>query len=1521
MSWNNQGRNIKSDLRLTGHEENTACSENIDRTDNKKGLAMKKRGVSRRRKYNLMPRRMLALLCSVMMIFSTIPGSMLASYADGTKSSGQLTLVPNVASAEIGNEISVKVTAVAENDRKFTTFVLNTKSDGAGLSDDYDFDDENKTEINTLDDNKLTLHRETRTDGQYLYFFTLARGEKAAFSLVCMDSPDHSVKGTPLTEEEEKLYEAELSAERNTSDFAISINASSSDAEKTADTETASVSDAEKTAAATTSGSASTNKTVTETASQSNATVTGTTETTGDDGALPDGEVTNTSGTEAGETAAETQETVNTLEFTFASGATIQQAEKEISTTLEKASGSNASKADSVRCSISWYEIISGSLKDFEDGLQATIYTDSSYMTEGDDDAEITVSGRMPENAVIKAYPVDVTIDGVAVLASYDITIFDSAKENAHKFQPLSDYPVDVSISSAAIEASESVSVYHIADDDIGKEMSSDTAADTETKEKASATVSKETAVATKVASFEPANEEVKFAAESFSIYAVTDDKVSGLTDLKGAYDYLVQGDSGTFTVYFAPNETNKTITLLHRPGDKIDQGVKNETGDTSKNGTWSIEAGEAGVQDFSSENQKFYTDTSTEDGSTKSVSLIAVKLINPLSQTAQGAPVYKVTIQYSKKQPGTTGKLTSTITLNLVALSSPYIEDKIANTDTFAGCLGVDVTGYINEDNADATHTYKYVWQRRATSTDNWENVDTTTGTVNDPNSPDNKYTIKDADDTVHKYSVINVAVDSAVNNTANARLYYHLQIIKIPGTDNNPIFSNDYQIPYYRTLQNTSFETPVVTGHNQFPNGTEGLYWKTTGVGKGAMESQDVEIPKYSNNGYDNDYMANGHVKPDASDDSNKQYAELNAEAAGALYQDLITAPGATLSWSFAHRMRVTSDEYRDYDIDNYTDTMYVVAVATECAKEQCITQDQIDKITAESGAQTNGASVTVQIKNNNKTYQACIWKVSDPAEWVSHSGTYIVPSKQYLTRIFLASGTTFYDTVHGSTGSYKYTVGNLLDNVAASQRMSYTINYFLKNDKTGEDELNTTQTGTTNPNTWVTAKIPSELSQYALSRVENGIVSGNDIKMFVRDGNIVMNLYYVKKGISATKVVQFETDNLTEKERTAINTSLGTSGKAYKIYYSLKNKTSGAVVAYATLSINSIDIATGTGSNTTVFTTTKDGSVTFIPDANTDYTVSEDDAVNVPAGCIFDRSEVNPDIRSSDYHTGAVQFKNYYKKKPQTVTVAKRVAGDFADLTQKFKFTLTVKKSDGTPYTEEISQNITKNSDNATTGNYSFVLSNNKSVQIPLPEGVKYSIVEDTYDGYSTVVAVGTGAPLVGNTTGEQTLTTDTNITYTNTALTEKLTVQKAVTGGMGDTKKLFGFTVSLYSDKVDGTPYTGKIILPGQTTKSDSTGSFTVQLTGSSPDNVKVCELPYGVYYKVTETPASGYTPTWTDGKYSGQLITDTTVTCTNNRDAAVPNGLNRDIVQYLIMLLAGLLATWVLVIHRRKREWQ
>lgn len=223
----------------------------------------------------------------------------------------------------------------------------------------------------------------------------------------------------------------------------------------------------------------------------------------------------------------------------------------------------------------------------------------------------------------------------------------------------------------------------------------------------------------------------------------------------------------------------------------------------------------------------------------------------------------------------------------------------------------------------------------------------------------------------------------------------------------------SSVYNVTGYYEVQNGSFETPSVTelhsGTNNWQFSNENYKklkgaWQTTGTANASeysdSEGADIEIVTTESDNTLDGYSWHG----DKIAADGNQFAKLNCETAGALYQDVLTTPGEVLNYQVAHRARGANGD--DTSAEE-KDTMYVVAMSSEMA-QNITTQAQV-----------------LDVVNNKESYPGAMVATYTDGDrsWTTHQGTYTVASNQYSTRFFF---------VAGNTASNKLTVGNFIDNV---------------------------------------------------------------------------------------------------------------------------------------------------------------------------------------------------------------------------------------------------------------------------------------------------------------------------------------------------------------------------------------------------------------------------------------------------------------------------------------------------------
>lgn len=256
-----------------------------------------------------------------------------------------------------------------------------------------------------------------------------------------------------------------------------------------------------------------------------------------------------------------------------------------------------------------------------------------------------------------------------------------------------------------------------------------------------------------------------------------------------------------------------------------------------------------------------------------------------------------------------------------------PLVVDTLEVEDTIStdGCFTAVVNG--SAERQDVTYTWY-----RSHDGQNWEQVTPRICTGSEWNITEGSE---------HK---LNAAIDSCIANVGpTERLYYKVEVTGFNGTK-----AAEAHVPYHLQLQNGSFESPslhsmavehtrtgvlsyapedkeqTIKSHfAQLADTTQGLVWHTTGLYYHWTDEEEtradktqwanyIEIVDGTNHNYNDDLENNDprvSYNTRSAQDGN-QFAELNCEAYGALYQDVLTVPGSTLNWSLAHKGRNGAD-----------------------------------------------------------------------------------------------------------------------------------------------------------------------------------------------------------------------------------------------------------------------------------------------------------------------------------------------------------------------------------------------------------------------------------------------------------------------------------------------------------------------------------------------------------------------------------------------------------------------------------
>ena len=284
-------------------------------------------------------------------------------------------------------------------------------------------------------------------------------------------------------------------------------------------------------------------------------------------------------------------------------------------------------------------------------------------------------------------------------------------------------------------------------------------------------------------------------------------------------------------------------------------------------------------------------------------------------------------------------------------------------------------------------------------------------------------------------------------------------------------------YTVYYPSEIINARFEIPKVNMNQSdtpagagepyyrfFVNGTPGLYWKTTAPGQGHLITRDIEIvnPNRTSENFGPTLSAD-----DASD--GRQFVEVNAENFGALYQDIITAPGEEMVWSFYHAARSypSWDGMDEQDYGSVSNQMYVVIGATENAQKITANPDTqqsklLNLINLAKAADAADANIDladgdfVEVTDETGTYS--VWysnrgtytgrqnynnTPSANKGWNEIEGKYKIPENQYRTRLFFVSDPARQN--NGNVNDNSKNTGNLIDSAKAGHYRKFLIEYY--------------------------------------------------------------------------------------------------------------------------------------------------------------------------------------------------------------------------------------------------------------------------------------------------------------------------------------------------------------------------------------------------------------------------------------------------------------------------------------------
>ena len=413
-------------------------------------------------------------------------------------------------------------------------------------------------------------------------------------------------------------------------------------------------------------------------------------------------------------------------------------------------------------------------------------------------------------------------------------------------------------------------------------------------------------------------------------------------------------------------------------------------------------------------------------------------------------------------------------------------------------------------------------------------------------------------------------------------AREWYKVEVIFEDGKTTE---SKPYQVPYYDELENGGFETPQTNSFSaQFSNSEylmENGVWQSTAVAKnGSNKSVSIEIVREGvpngdneNNGY------SWYQDWDNAAIEGKQFAELNCEAAGALYQDVLTMQGTSLNYWLEHRARGSEKSPKPE-----FDTMYLVIMPSkEAIDNHLTTQDKLTNYLYENCNRLDINQRYEQVGNSivydNKEKGILVVRVtSSDQAWQHVEGLNKYVPTSSVTRFFFVAGNT---EVGDST------VGNVLDDVHFTQKLPAVADdeFTLQISKKFEGSLDDTALSKVQDQIQFEISVKDIVNNKNLSASEikdllgiDNIINGSDIDSGI-DGSLTIT-------IPNRKIVNGHSYEITIKE---VNAELSGYGMSSEVQTSIKNGESDTVTNepvkgdQATVSITGKTMAYVTFTNT--------------------------------------------------------------------------------------------------------------------------------------------------------------------------------------------------------------------------------------------------------------------------------------------------------------------------------------------------
>lgn len=259
-----------------------------------------------------------------------------------------------------------------------------------------------------------------------------------------------------------------------------------------------------------------------------------------------------------------------------------------------------------------------------------------------------------------------------------------------------------------------------------------------------------------------------------------------------------------------------------------------------------------------------------------------------------------------------------------------------------------------------------------------------------------------------------------------------------------------------------------------------------------------------------------------------------------------------------------------------------------------------------------------------------------------------------------------------------------------------------------------------------------------------------------------------------------------------------------------------------------------------------------------------------------------------------------------------ISKTVTGADIDLTQEFRFEITLSK-DGKPISGTFRLDDTQGTKTGSVvfdkdGKATFLLKHGDSIFIKdIPAGAAYTLNESVPEYYTEENNGEYTGTIVKSVTQQVNVKNIYNPSH-------KMTITKMVKGNQGDKTKQFKFQIMLTGNNIPTSLDYTKNVQAGSMTAKNGIAEFTL----GHGDMIVFDKMPAGVQYVITELDGESNGYTVESKNASGTVDSDKTVEFTNTKNVGIPTAAVTNTAAIAGVVVICMIGVVVMIIKKKKK---